>query len=400
MKKITLPFLAVALLVGASCQRPKDADPADDANEYRFVRLLVSDETSKQVSIINPRDGSAQTFDAQFPKSAVYTTASGRYGVLLHRDNNLVQAFDTGFEHHGDHVDIKGTPKWAAMTATGKLPTHYATRGNEVAIFNDGDGSLDVGRESDFHSAGAKMQSIQPGNAAHHGAMVQFTNGTYAITHKDGSIAGTLPERVKIVNRSGTVLHQSTVQTRGIHGQASDGQIGLFGSASGILAVQPDGTQRLIPHPASFGTAWFGTIYYAEVAKKFIGYTAAMGAYLIDPATGAITPILENKELMQAKPDYSGSRFVALGHDGTVRIYDLTTNQLLKEGKLLATPIARTETQKPTLVATKKFLYLTSPKTGEVEQFDATTLASVRKIKVTGTPYRLTVMGIESNEQH
>lgn len=398
MKKLSLFFSALFLLTVASCKRGNEVDPQDDAREYRFVRLLVSDETGKQISLVNPQDGSVQSFDARFPKAAVYTTESGRFAVLIHRDNNLVEKFDTGFEGHGDHVDIRGTPKWAAMTAEGKLPTHFASHGNEVAIFNDGDGTFDVGQEGDFHKPGAKMQNVQPGNVAHHGAMLRFDNGTYAVTHKDGSIAGTLPERVKIVDKSGTVLHQSTVQTKGIHGDATDGKIALFGSASGVLVVEQGGAQRLIPHPASFGTAWFGTIYYAAAVKKFIGYTAAMGVYLIDPATNAITPILEDKTLMQAKTDYAGETFITLSHSGEARIYDLKTNTLKTQGIILPAT-DKDEKQKPTLVATKKYLYLTQPKTGEVLQIPTGNLATSTRIKVSGTPYRISVAGLELNRK-
>lgn len=394
---LQLSALGALALSLVACNRNNEPEP-DEPGEYRFVRLLVTDELTNQVSLVNPRDGKVETFTAKFPKASVYTTESGRYGVLLHRADNFVEKFDTGFEGHGDHVDLRGTPKWAAMTGEGKLPTHFASKGNEVAIFNDGDGSFDVGTESDFHKAGAKMLTVKPGNVAHHGAMMRFDNGTYAVTHKDGTIAGTLPERVKIVDKAGTVLHPSTIATKGIHGDATDGKVTLFGSASGVLVVEQSGAQKLIPHPASFGTAWFGTILYAPAAKKFVGYTAAMGAYLIDPAANAITPVFESKDLMQLKVDYAGKNLVALLHNGEARVYDLASNTLLKQGNVIP-ETAKDEKQKPTLVATGKYLYLTQPKTGEVLQLDASTLAVAQKIKVSGTPYRISVVGMEMNRK-
>ncbi len=70
-------------------------------------------------------------------------------------------------------------------------------RAAEIITFNDGDGTLSIAKEADFHTAGKKMTLINAGNVAHHGAMTKFDNGTYAITVKDGSAAGTLPERVE-----------------------------------------------------------------------------------------------------------------------------------------------------------------------------------------------------------
>ncbi len=167
----------------------------------------------------------------------------------------MVEKFDVGFENHGDHADVKGTPKFGAMVGEGRLPTHFKTFRSEIAVFNDGDGTMDIANENDFHNVGSKMKRIETGNRAHHGAMAKFDNGNYAVTEKDGSVAGTLPERVKIINTNGQLISASTVQTRGIHGNATDGKNAVFGSASGILVVSANGTQKLINHPADFGTA-------------------------------------------------------------------------------------------------------------------------------------------------
>lgn len=382
----------------AACNKENDVEPTD-LGEYKFVRVMVSDELTNQISIVNPRDGKVQTFEARFPKSALYTTESGRFGVVLHRDNNLVQKFDSGLEHHGDHLDVKGTPKWAAMVGESKLPTHFKTKGNEVMFFNDGDGTLSVGQESDFHVAGMNLKTINAGMAPHHGAMVKYNNGTYAITEKDGSIPGALPERVRIIDASGKLLFASTIQTKGIHGNASDGNVAVFGSASGMLVVESSGKQRLIAYPADFDKAWFGTILPAGQPGKFIGYTAARGAFLIDVATDKLTPIVQSNDIMQAKVDYSNSSLITLMHSGEVKIFDLKTNTLKTSGNILPAT-AKDEKQKPQLVATKKYLYVTQPKTGELLSVQAADLSKSSRIKVSATPFRLSVMGMESSEGH
>jgi hypothetical protein len=113
-------FTKVSLLAGLaffiiSCNKNNDAEPIDDGQEFRYVRVLVSDETSTQISLVNPRDLTIQTFQAKFPKSSLYTTESGRFGGLVHREGNMLETFDSGFESHGDHVDLKGTPKFGAL---------------------------------------------------------------------------------------------------------------------------------------------------------------------------------------------------------------------------------------------------------------------------------------------
>ncbi|GHB75776.1 hypothetical protein [Persicitalea jodogahamensis] len=400
MKKTTkkVGWALLGMMALAACNKETEVDPTD-AREYKYVRVMVSDEVTNEISIVDPRNGKVETFQAKFPMGALYTTESGRFGVVVHRDNNLVQNFDTGFENHGDHVDVKGTPKWAAMVGEGKLPTHFKTKADEVILFNDGDGTLSVGKESDFHVAGMKLKTIETGLKAHHGAMAKFSNETYAITEKDGSVAGTLPERVRIMDANGKQVHASTIQTKGIHGNASDGNVAVFGSASGILIVEASGKQRLIAHPADFGTAWFGTIMEAGQPGKFVGYTAAKGAYLIDLATDKVTPIVQTDDIMQAKVDYANNRLVILMHSGEVKIYDLKANTLNTSGNILPAT-ARDEKQKPQLAATSKYLYVTQPKTGELLTVETDNLTNTSRIKVSGTPFRLSIMGMESSEDH
>lgn len=401
MRKETLKLvvglsLAISLV---SCDKEDDAPSQDVGNEFKYVRILVNDESSTELSLVNPVTQTVEKFNASHSKSALYGTEAGRYGALVNGAGNHVEFFDTGFENHGDHVDVKGTPKFATITGNGKTPVHFKSKGDEVIVFNDGDGSLSIGTESNFHTSGAVLTKIDAGNQPHHGAMTKFNNGTYAITVKDGSVAGTLPERVKIINTSGQTLFPSTIQTSGIHGNATNGAVSLFGSSSGILVVEPSGNQRLIPHPADFGTAWFGTILEAKGVGKFIGYTAAKGAYAIDVNSGTITPILASTDIMQIKTDFPGTHLIVLLHSGEVKIYDLATNTFVSSAVILPVT-AKEETQKPQLEATQRFLYITQPKSGELLQLDRKNFSKINRIKVTATPYRLAILGIESNESH
>ena len=400
MKKnfIKSALLILSITLNFSCEKKQEPVPVDDGKEFRFINLLVSDEKSNQISVVSPKDSKISNFEAKFAKSAVYTTESGRFGGLVHRDFNLVEHFDTGFEGHGDHVDVKGTPKWAALIGESNKPTHYGSHGNEIATFNDGDGSLSIAKESDFHQNGMKMQTISTGNIAHHGAMVRFSNGNYDITHKDGSIAGTLPERVKIINKSGSVVFQSTIPTKGIHGNNTDGKVALFGSASGILIIEDSGNQRLIKYPETYGVAWFGTILHSEQTDKFLGYSAALGVYEIDLKSDKIIPIFESKDIMQCKLDKMGNKVVILLLNGDLKVFDLKTRSLIKEGNI-GTNTTKEETQKPSMEATDRFAYIVLPKMGEVQQFDLKTMTTSQKIKVTANPYRIAILGTELNRK-
>jgi YVTN family beta-propeller protein len=396
--KVLLSITFGALLVACDDKEKDDVTPVEET-EYKFIRVVVNDETLKELLLVDPVKLTAEKFEAQFPKSALYGTQGGRFGAIVNGANNFVQLLDTGLEGHGDHVDVKGTPKFGALTGDGNKPTHFKSKGDEIIAFNDGDGTLSIAKEADFHTAGKKMTLINTGNVAHHGAMTKFDNGAYAITVKDGSAAGTLPERVKIIDVSGKTLFASTVQTKGIHGNATNGSISLFGSSSGILVVEPTGNQQLIPHPADFGEAWFGSILEAKGAGKFLGYTAAKGVYIIDIVAKSVTPVLASADIMQVKVDYAGNSVVVLLHSGELRIYDLKTNTLKASGSVMGAT-AKDETQKPQLEATSRCVYITQPKSGELLVINTGNLSKISKVRVSATPYRLAILGFESSEGH
>ncbi|KAA0989584.1 YncE family protein [Dyadobacter aurulentus] len=400
MKKHLFKIVLITAFAVTACENGKE-NPIEPVveQEFKFIRILVNDELTSELSLIDPQKLAAEKFEAKFPKSALYGTEAGRFGALVNGANNSVQLFDTGLEGHGDHVDVKGTPKFGALIGDGNRPTHFKSKGDEIITFNDGDGTLSTAVQADFHTAGAKMKLINAGNVAHHGAMTKFDNGSYAITEKDGSVAGSLPERVKIIDASGKTVHASTIQTKGIHGNATNGKVSVFGSASGILVVDQSGTQKLIAHPADFGEAWFGSILEAGGAGKFIGFTASKGAYLIDIDKSTVTPAAQNADIMQAKVDYAGKNLVVLMHSGEVQVIDLVTNSVKTSGSVISA-VAKDETQKPQLEATARYIYITQPKSGEILQISTQDLSKKQKIKVSATPYRLAILGLESSEGH
>lgn len=385
-----------------SCSNDDDTTPEtpkEALTEYKFLRILLSDEKTTEITLVNPVEATTSSFNAKFAKSTVYTTESKRYAGIIHRASNTVETFDSGFEGHGDHVDVDGIPKFGALIGQSLMPTHFKSKSGELMTFNDGDGTLSVAKESEINTAGAKFKTINAGLLAHHGAMATFSNGTYAITEKDNSVAGTLPEKVKIIDNSGKTLFNSTVATKGIHGNASDGTYVVFGSASGVLVVESNGKQKLIALPADFGTAWFGTILETKAQGKFVGYTAAKGAYLIDVASETIKPILASTAIMQCKVSFNATKLGILLHTGEFKLYNLTSLQLEKEGKVI--PETATDAAlKPQIQLTENFGYITSPTTGELLQLNLSTMAIAKKIKVSSTPYMITILGFENSKGH
>lgn len=406
LKKFGMLFIIAAAFT--ACKKDNNDSetepPAETAKESKYVRVLAGDELSNQLSLIEPFSGKVTAFNAKFPLANLYGTSSGRYAAVLYQNQNLVEVFDSGLQSHADHVDVVNDPKWAAITANGLKPTHFKSKGTESLIFNDQDGTLSAADDKDFNTAGAKFRVINAGLLPHHGAMAQFNNGNYAVTTTSAS--GTSPTRVQVISKDGQLVHASTLETGAIHGNASDGNVAVFGaftstaaSSGGVLVVNAAGTQQLIPNPEGFGAYRLGSIYYAASAKKFIGYAATKGAYLIDVTANKITTLYAGSDAFQCKPDYTGKNLLVLTLDGKLRIYDLASGVIKKEGTIISS-VTSTDTYKPVLEATGKYAYVAVPASGEVYQVDLKDFSKVVKHKVSSRPVRLTLMGFESDAGH
>ncbi|MCK7556484.1 hypothetical protein MKQ70_16255 [Chitinophaga sedimenti] len=203
--KNNLKQLGVAVLAASTlfaCKKDDhdhDHDHDDDGKEYQFVRILTADQHTNTLTQLEPNSGKTTSFEAKYPLANLYPTASGRYTAVLYGTQNLVEVFDGGLTLHDDHVDVANPARWSAITAAGLKPTHFKSKGTESLIFNDGDGTLSVGEEANFNTAGAKFGVINAGLVAHHGAMAQFNNGTYAVT--SAPAAGASPNRVLVIKK-------------------------------------------------------------------------------------------------------------------------------------------------------------------------------------------------------
>ena len=395
LRTLTLGLCAAAVFT--SCKKDEEVNPVVQG-EFKHVRVLVTDESANTLTQINPSAAAITSFNTKFPMGNLYATANGRFAAVVYGSQNLTEMFDTGLEWHGDHVDMKGTPKWAAISAAGSKPAHFKSKGAESLIFNDGDGTLHIANESSFHTHGAQFTTINAGLAAHHGAMAQFDNGNIAVT-ESGS-------RVRIINKNGGLAHASSLEVARIHGNATDGINAVFGAfttpeqtVGGVLVVNQNGQQRVIANPDGFGAARLGTILYGKGANKFVGYGAAQGAYMIDLTANRITPIYAGNDGLQCKVDYAGNQLLVLTMDGKLRVYNLATGALKKEGMVISA-VNASDAFKPVMEASSKYAYIAMPSLGEVHQINLADFSDVVKHKVSAKPVRLTLLGHETDESH
>lgn len=404
-KKVSrLMLISSFSLVALSCNRTNDSiegNKNESIAEFKNIRILVNDQDSKEVNLVSPFDGSIKKFQADVSKANLYTSDSKRYGIFSSSTDNSVRFFDSGISIHDDHTHILNDPKWAGLKGIFNKPSHISTKLGEILVFNDGLGMFSYAFESQINDPAGQYTAVNiKDNTPHHGTMAKFNNGLYAVTKDDNSLPNanaSLPERVTLVDRAGNVKFASTVATTGIHGDECDGNIAVFGSYNGALVVKKTGEQYLIPNPSSFSaTDILGTIYYSSKSNKFFGRSTKKGIYEIDVVNKIIKPVLENANIYETSFDFSETELVSLLYDGSVKIYNTRTNQLSKEGTLISA-FKATDSYKPSLRATGRFLYITQPSSGELIRVKKDNFNNKTNYKVSSKPYKITIIGAELN---
>lgn len=395
IKKI-IPFAVIGTLAFGCTDENENSH--DEVEEYSSIGLLISDAESQDLHWYSPHSESLDIYQAAHAGARTYRTGSGRYAALIHRDANLVEFFDSGLEWHGNHVDILGDPTIVTMTGEAGKPTHFKGSHNLVLTFNDEDGTLLMADESDISETGAKMSILDAGLTPHHGAMAVFDNGTIAVTKKTGDIPGALPEQVQIIDQTGSMVHEPTISTNGIHGNASDGHHAVFGSASGILVVEEDGSQKLISHPDDFGDAWFGSILSTSTDGLFVGYTADKGIYVIDVDSEKVMALMSYSGLFRCAMDVAGSQVLVLLETGKLHVFDALTQTESISGAVIdafENPSGGHGATYPSIVATSQFAYVTDPDNGQLLIINLQDLQDIEKVSLSSIPYSISVVGHE-----
>lgn len=390
MKKILIPALLAGLFI-ASCKKDDKPAAKPPQAEAAYLKLVISDVDKSQITILEPLTKKITVFPVKAAQPSLYATSTGQFATVISRAANTVEFLNSGIEKHGGHLHVH-LAEIAKQQFTEAGPTHFYSHDGLNAIFNDGTGSLSIFKDSELENGSGR---VLPVATPHHGAMVIYDDHTLAITQKDGSVTGTLPEKVKIIDRFGVTLHEGTIATKGIHGDAGNGKLAAFGSPDGILIVQQNGAQSLIPYPADFGTSWIGTVLGNKALPHFFGYVAS-GLYKIDPATKKISLVLknDNSNIHQYMLDTDGKNLYVLLTDGTLKIFDAVTAQLKKEGKITAAIAAgATAIQKPYFAVSRKCVYVTDQAAGAVKMFSLTDLKEISSITVGNKPFKLLVVG-------
>ena len=250
-------------------------------------RLIVSDADSPTVAVLDLASGEViARFDTPGAAGRVHQIAGSRHALVTHRAENRISVIRTGLRvsDHGDHQDlIQEAPYVAATMNVGRQPTHLFAHGDDIAIFNDADGTVAVldRRLLGLTFASDEIVAAQPD----HGAV---------LTLADHVLVGYLElGRVDVYERDGERI-ASFEGCPGLHGEAVLGATAAFGCADGVLLVRATGgvftAEKIGNPPRSPENARVGTLTAHEGAGAFVG-NFGEGLLRIDVETSSAVAI-------------------------------------------------------------------------------------------------------------
>ena len=190
MKNLRLSLLLLSLAwLTFSCS-DDDNDTPDASQSFaelegEYIRLAMMT-GGNQTMVMNPVSEQT-TFTVNDPLTAgarYYLSPTGRYLVSVERDQNQTRFFDAGIVNHTDHGH-EYAAQWLNKTVSSPTPTHYSATGDDIVLFNDGDGSI-VHIEESRLEAPDYQPPVIPVATQHHGAAVRLDNGLFAVTFRDG----------------------------------------------------------------------------------------------------------------------------------------------------------------------------------------------------------------------
>jgi len=371
-----------------------DDDHDDEHGGLEGIRLLVASLDGPELVVLDAADGHVVGRFTVPGLGRVYQLPNPQLAGVTHRDDHRVTFVHSGFTaiDHGDHADlVVGHPYVLQTVNVGPQPTHFFANGNDIAIFNDGDGSM---AWLDARLLGVTLDFVfVDGLAADHGALVVV----------DGHlIGGGLREAaVRVYDRS--ARHLATFEgCPGLHGQGTQPMAAAFGCSDGVLLVEAVGggvfTAHKIANPA--GTpegARVGTIASDAGSPTMVG-NFGQGIALIDPAARTLTPIALPAAPAGMRFAEDGEVLVVLTLDGYLHTLDPATGAVLGSVEVLEAWVQGEP--RPSFVVLGHTAFVLDPKHGAVWVVDIDHLEVETHHELPFTPGSLAVLAIPGASTH
>ena len=383
-----------------------------DEEEIELVgRLLVGDGETGMLSVIDLEHGDVEqnAFDMGSRAGRIYATKSGRFAIAVAADANAVHVFDGGvyLEEHGDHFDlVEVDVRRMDIDLTGDKPAHLYVGSEWASVFYDGSGEIAFLNEHELEEEGDDYVPPTLNTGAHHGAAVEMEGDLFAVTLQHPDYASSpadyrLPESVAVMNLDGDNLYQED-GCEGLHGDAGNGHMSVFGCVGGVLFVEAhDGDYEggFIEAPAGSPEDFRLTSIWGYAGlDHFFALGSAVGLYVVEPEEGGmeqLIPASDELKPINVSLSHDGELLLVVMSDGELRMYEAHDLDLLASARdIFAAPVETGFWARPHVVTAPGAIFATDSVGGEVLMLDDHDLEVVAHWDVSGNPTKLAFVGI------
>lgn len=368
-------------------------EEGDDHDHEHVVRLIVSDGEHHTLRVLDAHTGKEEaSFSTPGKISGLYTGPSGFYAYGVHRNDNRVTVLHSGLglEDHGDHQDLIKKPPYVISTLnTGKKPTHFFKKKDQIVIFNDGDGTAAVFGEALLGISNdiKFLKSKKPDHAAP------------ALIGKNLLLGMMKQNHIEVYDVKSGKQFKTVEGCDRVHGETVYKDTVYFGCTGGVLAVNVKGrlvNSSKILNPANTPEKTrVGKIVSNEKSKYVFGNFGQGLAYWA-PGAKKLSVLKLPDSPMNFKFTEDGKKLIVLTVNGQLHSLDVAS---LKITKSVATVAPYNKDSKKRLFSTmvigEEHAYVTNPTAGEVLKVSLDGLKIKKRFKVAGAPMLITLTEAE-----
>ncbi|MFN2321792.1 MAG: hypothetical protein ABR510_02365 [Trueperaceae bacterium] len=312
----------------------------------------------------------------------------------MHRADHRVTFVHSGLTEidHGDHADlVEGFPYILQTLNVGLQPAHFFARSNDLAFFNDGDGTV---AWLDRRLLGVSLDYVVlDGREPDHGAVAVIDDHAFVGYMRTGM--------VDVVERSG-----ATVATfegcPGLHGQAPWATGVAFGCSDGVLLVEARSGGTFAAHklanPAgSPEGARVGTVVSDPGSETLIG-NFGQGIALIGPVARSLTPVALPASPLVMRFAEEGEVLIVLTADGLLHALDPATGAVLSS--VAVVDALETGAPRPTMTVLGEHVYVGDPLHAEIVEVHVDAFEVERRLSLPFAPGGVAGFAIPGAAQH
>ena len=393
----------------------------DEHGEEVLGRLLIGDGETGMMSIIDLEHGDVEqdAFDLGSRAGRIYSTKNGRFAIAVSSDANTVHVFDGGIylEAHGDHFDlVEDDVERLGIDLSGDRPAHLYVGTEWATIYYDGSGDVVFLNEHELEEEGSAYVPPKLNFGAQHGAAVPLEDDLFAISTQHPDYDSNpeeyrLPIGAHISDLQGNIIH-SAEGCEGLHGDAGNGHMAVFGCVGGVLVLEEHGDHfddYFIGPPAGSPEDFrLTSVWGYPGLHHFFALGSAVGLYIVEPEDGVmeqVIPASEELRPINVSMSHDGEALMVVMSDGELRMYDAHDLDLLASADdFLTEPVETGFWARPHVATAPGAVFITDSQGGEVLQLDDHDLDVVNHWDIDGNPTKIAFVGIygetEGHEDH